>query len=76
MSDNYASIIGDQFNTQSTVEETKWIAQTTAMFVSRNTEQQMLSATVYLKYFSTQYDEKVLDNWIKVYFPMMQENDF
>lgn len=35
----------------------------------------MLSATVYLKYFSKQYDERVIDNWIKNYFTLIKEND-
>ena len=33
-----------------------------------------LAASVYLNYFQTHYDEKVLDSWFKVYMPLIKED--
>ena len=33
----------------------------------------MLSAAVYLTYFSTPYNEKLIDVWFKTYLPLINE---
>jgi hypothetical protein len=35
----------------------------------------MLSASVYLLYFSKVYEEKAIDIWFKVYLPLLKEGE-